>query len=198
MKNAFNASRLFLRNAVDKLERRIAPIRKSKGDPFDSVNIVSYMAAVKWLNLDPKNPTLTIPTIQSARDLIDRNANLKTSTGGDPPLARGGPIVVLDASGASVTTRDDHANTPGGPDRGTDCGDAFFNGDGPKCRRDVIPHEFFHMPGVPSWRWAVQCGNRPIGNQDHGPGIGFCRQPGAAGGSTHDAQGGDRRLHTAG
>lgn len=148
MLNAFNASRASLREAVRKLDNLIAAIRKSKGQPLDSVNIMFFIAAVKWLNLNPKNPTLTIPTIQSARDLMDRNANIKTSAGGDPPLARGGPITVLDASGSPVTTTNYHANTPGGPDRGTDCGDAFFNDDGPKCRRDVISHEFFHMLGV--------------------------------------------------
>jgi hypothetical protein len=148
MQNAFNASRASLREAVRKLDNLIAAIRKSRGQPLDAVNIMTFIAAVKWLNLDPRNPALTIPTIQSARDLMDRNANLKTSTGGDPPLARGGPITVLDASGSPVTTTDYHANTPGGADRGTDCGDSFFNDDGPHCRRDVITHEFFHMLGV--------------------------------------------------
>ncbi len=144
MQEALRASRASLRESVRKLDNLIAAIRASKGRPLDAVNIMTYIAAVKWLNLDPKNPTLTIPTIQSARDLMNRNANIKTSAGADPPLAHGGAITLQ----GGVVTSNYHANTPGGPDRGTDCGDTFFNDDGPNCRRDVISHEFFHMLGV--------------------------------------------------
>lgn len=144
MQNAFLASRASLRESVRKLDALIAAIRASKGQPLDAVTIMFYIAAVKWLNLNAKNPLLTIPTIQAARDLMNRNANLKTSAGSDPPLTRGGPITLQ----GGVVTSNYHGNTPGGPDLGTQCGDAFFDSDGPNCRRDVISHEFFHMLGV--------------------------------------------------
>jgi len=148
MQNAFLASRTTLRAAVRKMDNLIAAIRASKGQPLDATNLRTFIAAVRWLNLNSKNPAATIPTLQSARDLMNQNANLKTSTGADPPLARGGPITVKGPTGPVVTS-DYHGNSPGGsPDRGTDCGDTFFNDDGPNCRRDVITHEFFHMLGV--------------------------------------------------
>jgi hypothetical protein len=125
------------------MDRLIAAINASKGAPLDARNLVTFLAVVKWLKVNLKNPSAAVPTIASARDLMNRNLNLKTSTGTDPPLQRGGPITV-----EGVVTSDYHANTPGGPDRGTDCGNLFFNDDGRNCRRDVVTHEFFHMLGV--------------------------------------------------
>jgi len=144
MQDAFQDSRRTLREAVAKMDRLIAAINASRGAPLDARNLMTFLAVAKWLNINPKNPSAAVPTITSARDLMNRNLNLKTSTGADPPLQRGGPITLA----GGVVTSDYHANSPGGPDRGTDCGDLFFNHDGRNCRRDVVTHEFFHMVGV--------------------------------------------------
>ena len=60
---------------------------------------------------------------------------MKTSAGLDPPLAR--------VPGATFIT-----SSYGSVDRGIDFGDDFFKRKGPRCRRDVVTHECFHMLGV--------------------------------------------------
>ncbi|MGA2410559.1 MAG: hypothetical protein ABSG46_09260 [Candidatus Binataceae bacterium] len=145
MRLAFQNSRDSLRGTIRKLNDLITAINHSRGGPLDAMNQSTFNAVVKWLRVDPRKPSSAIPDINSAIGLMNQNLALKTSAGNDPPLRHGGPIVVL---GSLTPTTHYHANTPGGPDRGTNFGDDFFAKDGPHCQRDVVTHEFFHMLGV--------------------------------------------------
>ena len=148
MQKAFDDSRQSLRQAIKRLDDLIAAVNNAKGKPLDAPTLLTLLAVVKWLNVDSKNPSSAITTVQSARLLLNNNLNLKTSTNTDPPLKRGGAVGVLDSQGNVVHTTKYHAHTPGGPDTGMECGDDFFDVDGPRCRRDVVTHEFFHMLGI--------------------------------------------------
>ncbi|MGH7843391.1 MAG: hypothetical protein ACREQT_17970 [Candidatus Binataceae bacterium] len=144
MQQALKDSRDSLRDAIAKMDTLIEELKASK-NPLGPIASETYTAVIVWLNVLPGSGKGPVSQLQSARDLMNRNLNLKTSKNTDPPLQRGGPILV---QGSTTPTTNYHGNTPGDADRGTDCGDSFFNPDGPNCRRDVITHEFFHILGV--------------------------------------------------
>jgi hypothetical protein len=95
-----------------------------------------FKAVVRWLKVDPKDPIAAMPAITAARRLMLRACGMKTSARLDPPLAR--------VPGATFIT----SSVVGNVDRGIDFGDDFFKRKGPRCRRDVVTHECFHMLGV--------------------------------------------------
>lgn len=137
MQDALQASKNTVGQAIPKMDALLAAIKASPGTPLNAVNMWTFIAVVKWLKVDSKNLAAAAPTIQSARDLMDRNRNL------NPPLLRGGQIEI-----SGVLRSDYHAYSTGSEAGGVNCGDMFFNPDGPNCRRDVVTHELFHMLGV--------------------------------------------------
>jgi hypothetical protein len=107
----------------------------------------AFVAVVSWLKIDPpivsREGKLKVARhIGTAINLMNQNLAVKTSKGQVPPFRR-----------VSATY---HAQTYGNPDRGVDCGEPFFTHDGPKCRRDVMTHEFFHFVGLHHGGGALQ------------------------------------------
>src|SRR5262245_46179651 len=133
MAAALKASRITLRSARDKLFDLANAIRDGK--PLTPTLTRFFNIAAKWLNLDRSSQSAALPHLDRATDLMLRNLNVKRSDGTEVQLRR----VPDSFHGRS------HLNSP---DLGLECGAAFFNDDGPNCRRDVVTHEFFHMVGV--------------------------------------------------
>jgi hypothetical protein len=147
MQTAFQASRSTLKQALSKMDHLIDAIQKSKNlpsldlpagiAPLDSDSMSTLQAAAQWLKVDANNPSAALPTVQSARSLMNRNLSL------NPPMHRGGPIKI-----DGVLRSDYHAYSTGTEAAGVICGDVFFTGDSADCNRDVMTHECFHMLGV--------------------------------------------------
>jgi hypothetical protein len=123
-----------LGQASTALDNLVKAINASKGAPLNAANLRVFIAVVRWLRVNPKNPSAAIPTIQAARSLMDRNVGVTTSTGAPVAFRR--------------VAQGFHAATYGNPDNGCDCGTPFFTIDNARCRRDVLTHEFFHLLGV--------------------------------------------------
>lgn len=139
MQNAFHSSRRTLRVARNALAHLIVGFEKEK----KGISLTEFQKRVlisvgRWLKADtnsiPASRSMTAEVVRRAIRLFDMNLAVKTSGGQDPALKR--------------TVGNFHARVYGNPDRGVECGDPFFNKDGPNCRRDVITHEFFHFVGV--------------------------------------------------
>ncbi len=103
--------------------------------PFQQRVLISV---TRWLKTDKASDNAararTIVVVQRTITLFERNMAVRNSSGNNPVMKR--------VPGGF------HAQVYGNPDRGVECGDPFFQVDGPKCRRDVITHEFFHFLGV--------------------------------------------------
>lgn len=135
MNAAFRSSRRSLWDARGDLLSVTRTLREKK--PLSADQEKTWAIATQWLNLNQEvNRAACITHMEKAADLMLRNHNLKTSSGGD--------VVLTHVFGASY-----HAESNlNSPDLGLRCGDPFFRPDGPNCRRDVVTHEFFHMIGV--------------------------------------------------
>jgi hypothetical protein len=132
MQRAYNESQFSLGLAGPLLDGLVVGITAHNLNRKDKA---VFSAVVHWLKVDPKDPIAGIPTITAARRLMLKAGGMKTSAGLDPPLARVPGATYITASYGSV-------------DRGIDFGDDFFKRKGPRCRRDVVTHECFHMLGV--------------------------------------------------
>lgn len=138
MQLALKASRTAVQQATQALHRLQLAILRSKlplAPPLSPAEQKVNAAVIKWLNVDPRRPLLSLPTIGSAISLMVRSLGVRTSTGAIPDLRR-----VPDSFFAQVRGGD--------PDLGVECGESFFAFGGANCRRDVITHEFFHFLGV--------------------------------------------------
>jgi hypothetical protein len=138
MQAAFDESRRTLRLARSSLDQLRTGLRTSSNPRNDFERRV-LISLGRWLHA-PTSPAnadrqRALQILDSAIDLIDRNLAKRTRAGGNPAMRR--------------ITGGVHAQTfDGDVERGIECGDTFFNVDGPNCRRDVITHERFHFVGV--------------------------------------------------
>jgi hypothetical protein len=136
IEEAFRASRQTLRtarSALQQLRTGIATTGRPRNDFEERVMI----SVGRWLHA-PTSPLQAdrqelVRVLDLAIALFDRNLAVNVPGVGRPPFAR--------RIGATF-----HAQAIlGRPDLGVAIGDPFCTTDGPKCRRDVITHEFFHM-----------------------------------------------------
>jgi hypothetical protein len=137
MRAAFDESRRTLRLARSAMHQLRTGLRTT-GNPRNDFERRVLISVGRWLHA-PTSPSnadraAVLSTLDSAIDLVDRNLALRTAAGGDPQMRH--------------VTGTFHARTYGDIERGIDCGDTFFNPDGPNCRRDVITHEMFHFVGL--------------------------------------------------
>jgi hypothetical protein len=94
--------------AMEKLIRALMAKAKGKGDLTDEDKRV-FKAVTRWLNLRTRPDQIAaIAHMASAIALMNRNINIKTSTGADPTMVQ--------VTGAF------HGQAFGSPDRGMECG----------------------------------------------------------------------------
>ena len=133
MAAAFTESRRSLRDATGDILSVIGALRANQ--PLVPAQQKTFTIATKWLNLNAADKPACVTHMNAAIVLMQRNQNVKHA---------GADIVMTHVVGATY-----HGLTElSRPDLGLRCGDAFFNPDGPNCRRDVVTHEFFHLVGV--------------------------------------------------
>ncbi len=139
MNQALRDSRATLTLGRNALSNLLQGFRNESTTPLNDFQKRVLISCRRWLKIDTNQNNAargsSTAVIQKAITLMDRNLAVKTTSGASPTLRRKAGL------GA-------HAQTTGDPNKGVDCGDPFFNIDGPRCRRDVITHEFFHFLGV--------------------------------------------------
>jgi hypothetical protein len=151
MADAFRTSRDTLSTTIRNLRELSSALLRSQMNPpstriFSHAPVLNndqkrWMKAVsKWLNLPDFNASLppteykmwvtkVVFNVGSATGLMEKNVLLKNDVF----------VRVPDGFNACVYG-------PGSD--GIECGEPFFTKKGPKCRRDVITHEVFHLFGV--------------------------------------------------
>lgn len=139
MNSAWECSRNRLRGAVAKLESLMSSISSvgrgtSGSQPLPTEQSKAMSLAIKWLKcpdfkMYPGDNSNLQSILERAIRIMRRN------------LALAQPGMFHVPAGF-------HASTYGTIERGLDCGDEFFNHDGPNCRCDVVTHELFHLLGV--------------------------------------------------
>lgn len=138
MAAALKDSRTTLKLARNALTNLLTGLAKESTQPLNAFQTRVLISVGRWLKAPTAKNNAARATaksvIKSAIKLMDANLAVRTSTGGDPVMKR--------------VTGGFHAQVFGNPDSGVECGDPFFLVDGPRCRRDVITHEFFHFVGV--------------------------------------------------
>jgi peptidoglycan hydrolase-like protein with peptidoglycan-binding domain len=136
---AFQDGRKTLSTARNALSNLLQGFRNESTKPLNDFQKRVLISCGRWLKIDTNQNNAARQSakdvIQKAITLMDKNLSVRTTAGAIPPIRR---LVGLT----------DHANTTGDPDKGVNCGDPFFNVDGPRCRRDVLTHEFFHLVKV--------------------------------------------------
>lgn len=138
MQKAFQDSRKTLKLASDALQSLLQGLDKEATTPLNDFQNRVLISVSRWLKVSTaRNNALrqkVKEVARKAKELIDKNLSVKTSSGADPTFRR--------------INKGVHAETTGNPDDGFSCGTPFFTTDGPNCRRDVVTHEFFHFVGV--------------------------------------------------
>ncbi|GEM_PF-7125236 len=139
METAWRCSRNRLSGAITKLENLISSISAlgsgtNGSQPLQNEDGKVMALAMKWL----KCPNFRMfPTDNSnLQSILERAARIMRRN------------LALTQPGMFHVPAGFHASTYGSIDRGFDCGDRFFNHDGPNCRCDVVTHELFHLLNV--------------------------------------------------
>lgn len=163
---AFQDSRKTLSAARNALSNLLQGFRTENTKPLNEFQKRVLISCGRWLKIDTNQNNAARQSakdiIQKAITLMNNNLNVRTSTGTTPSIKR---LVGLT----------DHANTTGDPDKGVNCGDPFFDIDGPRCRRDVLTHEFFHLvkvnhgagPGNDPSRTSITTPAQALDSADH-------------------------------
>lgn len=133
MAEALRFSRQCLRDARGDLMSVSGSLTRS--EPLVPAQEKTFSSAIKWLNLNRSDTAACVTHLNTATDLMLKNLNVKTSSGG--------AVVMTRNPGAGYW-----GETYGNPDLGFKAGDPFFDRGGPNCRRDVVTHEWFHLVGV--------------------------------------------------
>lgn len=167
MQAALGDSRRTLKLAREALGTLVAAFtRERAGKPLTQFEKRVLISVGRWLKVDTSPTTAAranaASVIRRAMTLMDRNLNVRTSSGAVPTLRRvPGPF---------------HAFVDGNPDNGVNCGDPFFDVDGPNCRRDVITHEF-PLFGRSPRRLHPERTHHPLSNHDLGASARLRGQP---------------------
>jgi hypothetical protein len=109
--------------------------RAKLNQPLTPEQMRVFRAAIKWLAMNTVADQISaVAHMQTAINLLSRSFATRNSAGEEPAIKR--------------VSGNFHGLTDAVPDHGIQCGDDFFDPDGPLCRRDVITHELLHFLGV--------------------------------------------------